>query len=165
MRLRRRWRQAADLCVRWTATGGGIRPGQFQDFDLSLGQLPESGELVFNAVQTYSNGDMVNWNQISADPFFEPDHPAPTLTITPPPAKQDSTASGGQASDNKQVTAATQGDNASGYILPSVLSVVALLLSVVAVLMAWRSRGPTPEAEVADSPADRRSGGRQDVNA
>ena len=30
--------------VTWTATGGGIRPGQFQDFDLSLGQLPESGE-------------------------------------------------------------------------------------------------------------------------
>ena len=29
--------------VTWTATAGGIRPGQFQDFDLSLGQLPQSG--------------------------------------------------------------------------------------------------------------------------
>jgi uncharacterized protein YcnI len=145
--------------VSWTATGGGIGPGQFQDFDLSLGQLPESGELVFNAVQTYSNGDRVNWNQISADPSVEPEHPAPILTITPPSAKQDSPASGGQASDNKQVPAATQGDNASSYILPSVLSVVALLLSVVAVLLAWRWRRPIPEAEVADSPS------RQDVNA
>jgi periplasmic copper chaperone A len=145
--------------VSWTATGGGIDPGQFQDFDLSLGQLPESGELVFNAVQTYSNGDRVNWNQISADPSVEPEHPAPILTITPPSAKQDSPAPGGQASDNKQVPAATQGDNASGSILPSVLSVVALLLSVVAVLLAWRWRRPIPEAEVADSPS------RQDVNA
>jgi uncharacterized protein YcnI len=145
--------------VSWTATGGGIRPGQFQDFDLSLGQLPESGELVFNAVQTYSNGDRVNWNQISTDPSVEPEHPAPILTITPPSAKQDSTESGGQASDNKQDTVATQGDNASGSILPTVLSVVALLLSVVAVLLAWRWRRPTPEAEVVDSPS------RQDVNA
>ena len=39
--------------VTWTATDGGIRPNQFQDFNLSLGQLPESGELVFNALQTY----------------------------------------------------------------------------------------------------------------
>jgi periplasmic copper chaperone A len=145
--------------VSWTATGGGIRPGQFQDFDLSLGQLPESGELVFNAVQIYSNGDRVNWNQISADPSVEPEHPAPILTITPPSAKQDSTASGGQASDNKEVTPATQGDNASGAILSSVLSVVAMLLSVVAVLLAWRWRRPTPEPEVADSSS------RQDINA
>lgn len=151
--------------VSWTATGGGIRPGQFQDFDLSLGQLPESGELVFNAVQTYSNGDKVNWNQISADPSVEPEHPAPILTITPPSAKHDSTASSGEAGEDKQDTAATQGDNASGSILPSVLSAVALLLSVVAVLLAWRWRRPTPEAEVADSPPDRRSGSRQDVNA
>jgi uncharacterized protein YcnI len=69
--------------VTWTATNGGIRPGQFQDFQLSLGQLPESGNLVFNAVQTYSSGDKVNWNQISADPSVEPEHPAPVLTITP----------------------------------------------------------------------------------
>ena len=49
--------------VTWTATDGGIRPGQFQDFNLSLGQLPESGELVFNALQTYSSGEKVNWNR------------------------------------------------------------------------------------------------------
>ena len=144
--------------VSWTATGGGIRPGQFQDFDLSLGQLPQSGELVFNAVQIYSNGDRVNWNQISADPSVEPEHPAPILTITPPSAKQDSRASGGQT-DNKEVTAATQGGSASGSILPSVLSVVAMLLSVVAVLLAWRWRRPTPDPEVADSPS------REDINA
>ena len=63
--------------VTWTATTGGIPPRQFQDFDLSLGQLPESGELVFNALQTYSSGEKVNWNEVSADPSIEPEHPAP----------------------------------------------------------------------------------------
>ena len=69
--------------VTWTATAGGIRPGQFQDFAVSLGQLPESGELVFNALQTYSSGEKVNWNQVSTDPSVEPEHPAPILRITP----------------------------------------------------------------------------------
>lgn len=71
--------------VTWTATNGGIRPGQFQDFNVSLGQLPESGRLVFNALQTYSSGEKVNWNQVSTDPAVEPEHPAPILTITPRP--------------------------------------------------------------------------------
>ena len=73
--------------ITWTATDGGIRPGQFQDFDVSLGQLPESGELVFNALQTYSSGETVNWNEIAADPAAEPEHPAPVLTLTPPAAE------------------------------------------------------------------------------
>ena len=34
---------------------------------MSLGQLPESGEMVFQALQTYSSGEKVNWNQVSAD--------------------------------------------------------------------------------------------------
>src|SRR3712207_2286556 len=38
--------------VTWTATDGGVRPGQFQDFAISLGQLPDSGELTFKAIQT-----------------------------------------------------------------------------------------------------------------
>ena len=70
--------------VTWTATAGGIRPGQFQDFDLSLGQLPESGELVFNALQTYSSGEKVNWNQVSADLRSSPSIRRRCLPLPPP---------------------------------------------------------------------------------
>ena len=73
--------------VTWRATGSGIRPGQFQDFDLGLGTLPASGKLVFNAVQTYSDGTTVNWNEVSADESVEPEHPAPTLILTPAEAE------------------------------------------------------------------------------
>ena len=69
--------------VAWRATGDGIVPGQYQDFDLSLGTLPDKGKMVFNAVQTYSDGTVVNWNEVSADKSVEPEHPAPTLTLTP----------------------------------------------------------------------------------
>ena len=46
--------------------------------------------MVFNALQTYSSGEKVNWNEVSADPSVEPEHPAPTLTITPAAAENGS---------------------------------------------------------------------------
>jgi uncharacterized protein YcnI len=145
--------------VTWTATdGGGIRPGQFQDFDLSLGQLPESGKLVFNALQTYSSGEKVNWNEVSADPSVEPEHPAPILTITP------AAADGGAAptetgSQDEQVTPAAQSDTGTDLTLPIVLSGTALALSLAAVVLAWRrGRRPAPTVEAVSVPT------REDVN-
>jgi periplasmic copper chaperone A len=140
--------------VTWTATGGGIRPGQFQDFNLSLGQLPDSGEVVFNTLQTYSSGEKVNWNQVSADPSVEPEHPAPILTITPAAAGEGSAATdkGSQTGRDEQVSSATQSDNVPGSILALILSGVALVLSVFAVVLAWRrSRRPAPAAEPASA--------------
>ena len=87
--------------VTWRATGGGIRPGQFQDFDLGLGTLPASGKLVFNAVQTYSDGTTANWNEVSADESVEPEHPAPTLILTPAEAES-ATAIGPQHHHQEQ---------------------------------------------------------------
>jgi uncharacterized protein YcnI len=147
--------------VNWTATAGGIRPGQFQDFDLSLGQLPESGELVFNALQTYSNGEKVNWNQVSADPSVEPEHPAPTLTIRPAAAENGSgsTGQGSQVGQDEQVTPTAQSENESDSTLPLVLSAAAVGLSLVAVVLAWgRGRRPAPVVEAASTHT------RQDVN-
>jgi uncharacterized protein YcnI len=53
--------------ITWKATSAGIPPGQFQDFPVSLGVLPTSGELTFKAVQTYSDGTVVKWDEIAAD--------------------------------------------------------------------------------------------------
>jgi periplasmic copper chaperone A len=144
--------------VTWTATGGGIRPGQFQDFNLSLGQLPESGELVFNTLQTYSSGEKVNWNQVSADPSVEPEHPAPILTITPAVAKEGAGATDkGSEAGQDEGNSTTQSDNASNSTLALILSGAALVLSLVAAVLAWRqSRRPVPTAEAAPT--------REDVN-
>lgn len=140
--------------VTWTATAGGIRPGQFQDFELSLGQLPESGQLVFNTLQTYSSGEKVNWNEISADPSVEPEHPAPILTITPG-AEHGSAATdkGEQAAQDEQVTSTAQRDSGTAWTLPIVLSAAAFLLSLAAVVLAWRrTREPASAVEPASEP-------------
>lgn len=69
--------------ITWTATDGGLTPGQFDLFTISAGPLPtNTGKLTFKAIQTYSNGDTVNWIQQTVKGAPEPDHPAPTLTLT-----------------------------------------------------------------------------------
>ncbi|GAB2855914.1 YcnI family protein [Actinoallomurus bryophytorum] len=65
-----------------TWSGGKIVPGQFQEFDVSMGPLPTNTDrLMFKAEQTYSNGDVVKWDQDPGNGGQEPEHPAPTLHL------------------------------------------------------------------------------------
>ncbi|WP_330239546.1 YcnI family copper-binding membrane protein [Streptomyces sp. NBC_00525] len=68
-----------------TWTGGKIEPGRFQQFPLSVGQLPEDADqLVFKAIQTYSNKEVVRWIEVPQEGADEPDSPAPVLKLTAP---------------------------------------------------------------------------------
>lgn len=77
--------------VTWVAdAGAAIGQGQFQEFEISAGPLPAAGTtLVLPAAQTYSDGTVVDWDQL-ADGGNEPEHPAPAFTVT---AADDGTAS------------------------------------------------------------------------
>jgi uncharacterized protein YcnI len=69
--------------ITWTATAGGLEPGQFDLFTISAGPLPtNTKKLTFKALQTYSDGETVSWIQTSVKGAPEPEHPAPTLTLT-----------------------------------------------------------------------------------
>lgn len=70
--------------ISWT--GGAVPAGTFQDFPVRVGELPDSGTLTFTAVQTYSDGQVVHWSDPMRQGQPEPEHPAPSVTITPPPA-------------------------------------------------------------------------------
>lgn len=71
--------------VTWTADGKGVQPGTFQKFPLSIGALPEDAdELVFKAVQTYDNKEVVRWIEPQQKGQEEPEHPAPALALTAP---------------------------------------------------------------------------------
>ncbi|MFF9030532.1 YcnI family copper-binding membrane protein [Streptomyces iakyrus] len=68
--------------VTWTADGKGIEPGYFEKFPLSVGQLPEdTDQLVFKALQTYSNKEVVRWIEVPQKGQEEPDNPAPVLEL------------------------------------------------------------------------------------
>lgn len=67
--------------ITWTATAGGVAPGQYDNFDISAGPFPASGTMAFTVDQTYSDGTVVHWNQTVKPGAAEPDNPAPVLTL------------------------------------------------------------------------------------
>jgi uncharacterized protein YcnI len=87
----------------WTRTSrsGGIKPNEFVDFPISV-QIPGTAgdELTFEALQTYSNGEVVRWIGAPGS-----DEPAPQVTVT---AAQ---ASGAPASSHGSGAAAASSHN------------------------------------------------------
>jgi uncharacterized protein len=69
--------------VTWTADGDGIEPGFFQKFPVSVGALPDNADqLVFKAIQTYSNKEVVRWIEVPQEGQEEPESPAPVLELS-----------------------------------------------------------------------------------
>ncbi|KAB2350938.1 YcnI family copper-binding membrane protein [Actinomadura rudentiformis] len=104
--------ELTEAVSRITWSGGKIEPGQFQEFDVSMGRMPtDTDRLIFKAEQTYSGGEVVKWDQVPKDGQEEPEHPAPILKLTPKGA----TATGAGASGAptvKTVAAGTTSENA-----------------------------------------------------
>ncbi len=70
--------------VDWKATAGGIKPGEYTEFQLSVGPLPKADSMTFKALQSYSDGETVSWIEVpAAGSSDEPEHPAPTLKLAP----------------------------------------------------------------------------------
>jgi periplasmic copper chaperone A len=74
--------------VTWTAAAGqGVAPGQFTEFELSVGPFPKGTDgIVLPTVQTYSDGTVVRWIEPTPASGAEPEHPAPMLELAAAPA-------------------------------------------------------------------------------
>jgi uncharacterized protein YcnI len=70
--------------ITWTASGdAAVKPNQFQAFDVSVGPLPQTDQVVFKALQTYSDGNVVRWIEEPAADGTESESPAPVLKLAP----------------------------------------------------------------------------------
>ncbi|WP_405686136.1 YcnI family protein [Streptomyces sp. NBC_00057] len=124
--------------VTWTAKGDkderGIRPGGFQQFPLSIGQLPEDADqLVFKAIQTYDNKEVVRWIEEQKDGAAEPESPAPVLKLTAATTDEHSAAAGATAkAADKQTTAAA--DESSSDTTARVLGIVGIVIGAAGVV-------------------------------
>jgi uncharacterized protein YcnI len=77
-------------------SGGAIKPGEFQEFEVSMGKLPDdTTQLLFPTKQTYSNNEVVDWSEAPKTDGTEAKHPAPVLKLVPAAAA--SAAPGGTA--------------------------------------------------------------------
>jgi uncharacterized protein YcnI len=99
--------------VVWTAAAGTrIGPGEFQEFELSVGPLPDNtDELVMPAIQTYDNNKVVSWDQPMEDGKDEPEHPAPEIALAA--AGGDDHHGGGATAAEPENAAMESGDAAA----------------------------------------------------
>lgn len=139
----------ATSAVTWTADDGvGVKPGEFQEFSLSVGPVPDVPSLVFPATQTYSDGTVVEWKDVAAagvDPHSL-DHPAPVLTITAADAHSD----GHDAASSVKPA----GTDAAAELLGAVALVLAAVALVIAALAYRRSRTSAPRSGTARTDDD-----------
>lgn len=115
--------------ITWTAgPGSEIGPGQFQEFVISVGPLPEVDQMVFKALQHYSDGDTVRWIDEPQE-GVELEHPAPVLRLAPAAGQGDEAAAGD----------ADEGGNGSGVALAfGIVGTVLGLAGLVFGLLAYR---------------------------
>ena len=120
--------------------GGGIRPGEFQEFALSGGPFPEGDQLSFPTVQTYDDGSESAWIEPTVEGQAEPERPAPVLTLT---AADTTDAAHGAASPSTTGTdtaAASTGHTEAGPgALALLVSIVALFTGLAGVVLGWRA--------------------------
>ena len=123
-----------------TWTGGSIEPGQFQEFTVSVGLPDSTGPLVFKALQTYSNGQVVRWIEVATAGGAEPEHPAPAITLT---AAKSDTATTPAATLPKDLATSSDVDSAKTIgIIGIVLGALGLIVAIVALVR--KSRAPAP---------------------
>jgi len=126
--------------VTWTADPGTmIGPGEFAEFDISAGPVPDVESLEFPTTQTYSDGEVVSWDEPTPASGEEPDHPAPTLTV-PPADASDSHHSDEVASTTAPTSTATVTTQAAqtsdSSPVATVLAIVGIVLAAAALLVA-----------------------------
>jgi len=117
-------------------SGGVIPVGQFGEFNVLAQGIPtQSTQLVFKAIQSYSDGTSVSWIQVPNSAAPNPPHPAPIITLTPP----------GKGPVQAAVASVNStGTSAGSNTRSNAQSIAALILAGFAVLLAllavWLSR-------------------------
>ncbi|MBX7557332.1 YcnI family protein, partial [Streptomyces sp. tea 10] len=138
-----------DAASEITFTGGKVAPGQYEDFNVAFGQLPDdTDQLTFKTLQTYSDGKIVRWIE-EASGGQEPENPAPVLKLTAKGADEggSSTASpaGTKGSVSTKPTASASDSTARGFGIAGLVVGVLGLASAAFAVVRGRSTGSRAE--------------------
>lgn len=110
------------------ADGNGILPGQFQQFTIIAANPDHETEIAWDAYQYYQDGSIVEWTQ-------EKDGNTPH-SIT----KIVKTADTGQVQTHNTTIHNDKASGSSSNILPLILSIISVVLSLVALIVAFRKK-------------------------
>jgi uncharacterized protein YcnI len=117
--------------VIWTAQPGSeIKTEEIREFTLSVGPVPDTGKIVLNALQTYSDGSIVKWTGTGENA----DHPSPVLYVNDPPVDDhdaDAVVAPSAGHDSPAAPAASSTDT-----LARVLGIGGLVVGAVGIVLA-----------------------------
>ncbi|WP_435225630.1 YcnI family protein [Streptomyces sp. Tue6028] len=135
-----------------TWTGGKIGAGQYEDFNVAFGQLPDdTGQLTFKALQTYSDGKTVRWIEEAEQGGEEPENPAPVLKLTAKSAKDEGSSASAASSATSKSSGSSKSTASSSDSTARGLGVAGLIVGVLglaaAVLAVVRGRSAGSRAE------------------
>lgn len=127
--------------VDFAATAGGIAPGQFQQFTLSVGAFPDGKDtFAFNVLQTYNDGTQAAWIDPTVAEQPEPEHPAPVLRLT---SGDGATAAAPAVSGPSHGAATGTSPHSAPTGLALFLALLALAVAIAAVVLAVLNRRRT----------------------
>ncbi|MFD7338602.1 YcnI family protein [Streptomyces violascens] len=137
-------KQINEAVTKVTWSGGTIEAGQFQKFPLSIGSLPtDADQLVFKALQTYDNNEVVRWIQETQKGQPEPANPAPTLKLTAAAAggdDDDAAPAANASADGKKTEASSSSDTDTTARILGVVGIVVGIAGVAFGVFAGRRR-------------------------
>ena len=128
--------------IDWTA--GSIPVGQFGEFNVLAQGIPTgTSQLVFKAIQTYADGSVVSWIEVPDKAVPDPEHPAPSITLTAPGGAS-TTATTAAASAGTTTVATTSGTSWQS-IAALILAAFAVVISLLAVWLGRPRFGRHPD--------------------
>jgi uncharacterized protein YcnI len=123
--------------VTWTATTGGLSPGQFDLFEVNVGPLPtDSDSMAFTVHATLTSGEVVPWDEEATEDMPSPAHPAPVLTLTKASTDTNTMAPHDAGGGEASTTTAGGADEDADDDGTDGLAVAALIVGIIAVLLA-----------------------------
>jgi uncharacterized protein YcnI len=94
----------------FTLAGPALAKGDDANVSVKVKQLPNAPQVTFKVVQTYSDGEVVRWIELTGADGKEPDNPAPIVKLTPGAASSISPKPANDE-DAKPAAAAANGGN------------------------------------------------------
>lgn len=128
---------------------GTINPGEFQEFEVSVGPLPDDADaLVFKAVQTYASGEVVSWIEEAGADGGEPEHPAPVLRLVAADGEGGAQGAAGEPAGEpaeEELDATATSSSESNDLEPAmvVLFLAVVALGVALLVTITRKRSPS----------------------
>jgi len=120
--------------IDWVALtpANAIKPGEFGEFTINADGLPDDeDQVVFKALQTYSNRQVVRWIDPVTPGGEEPEHPTPILELTAPDGGGTTPTTSSVSTGDATAVVATTKDNSA-----RALGIIGIALGAVALVFA-----------------------------